>query len=161
MHAGQNTDMRPGAIWACVIPMGLGVLCLATLLRDPIFHGSFRYSIFPISFLLVAPLSAWLACRRLRRLTDMKQLSRWRSSFFAGLGSTSLVQLIIAAVLTCVLLGAVAIGGLRNGEDWSYIIGNSLFFNALIWVNITLPLTAICATIFWRVTKFPDDRSVF
>jgi len=156
MQAGQNTDMRRGAVAACVIPMGLGLLSLISLLISPNFSGPFHYSVFPISFLFVAPLTAWLACRRLKRLSDLKQLSRWRTSFFAGLGSASLVQFTIAAILTTILLIVVMIGGLRDGASWYYIIGNSLVYNGSFWLLLTLPLTVICTTIFWCVTKFSE-----
>ena len=160
MHAGQETNMLRGAIWACAIPMGLGLWCLVSLLIHQTFPGPFHFSIFPISFFLVAPLSAWLACWRLRRIVDVKQLSRWRTSCFVGLASASLAQLIFAVIFTSVLSAIILIGGIRT-TDWYYVIGNSIIYNVSFWFVITLPLSLICASVFWRITKFPEDRNVF
>ena len=59
-------------------------------------------------------------------------------------------------------------GGIDGTVDDKYlllVLFNIVLFAALyniaLWIVFTLPLSLICATIFWKLTKFPDDPIVF
>lgn len=67
MHAGQNTDMKRGAMAACVLPMGLGLLGLLAIgLNGPLtydgrdFSNSPNFMTLPIAlcFFFGTPLAA-------------------------------------------------------------------------------------------------------
>jgi len=164
VSAGQKTDMRRGAIAACALPMGLGSISMVFVLIQPTYYGPLSFLAFSICFLVVAPISAWLACRHLKRQTNAKRLSNWRTSFFAGLRASSLVQFIITGLCVVVFGVTVIMDGAGSGNllnDLGFVIGLPLIYTGMIWLFITLPLSLICSTIFWRVTKFPKDTSVF
>ena len=172
MNAGRETKMLPGAVWACAVPMGLGLISTFFILIDPSSNypnrnsGDLTIILLPIAlcFLFGTPLSAWLACLRLRRVKDLVKLRRWRMSAWWGLVSATAVHF-GASLLYSVLAGLFFFPNYDQAgtseSDMALIIFMSLMLNGMLWVIITLPLSLICATIFWRVTKFPEDRSVF
>ena len=175
MEALQNTEMRRGAIWASAIPVGIGAVGLVFLFwlvmpnaLDGEFHGEFILIFFPIiaCFLFGAPLSVWLACRSLMKINSVEKRAQWRS--FAGrlICAASGVHLVSAFFYTvgAVIINEKAISSaLYIGDDISSLamIVVSAVMNVGIWIIITLPLSLISATIFWKVTKFPEDASVF
>ena len=177
MHAGRQTQMRRGAIWACVIPVGLGLIALvitAIFLRD--FAATKGVGVMGVAlasfgiiscFIFGTPLAAWIACRSLAKIEPAEKLSRWRSSAVRGLWSASLVQFVWASFYT---FGLIADSSGNVTLDFSVDYGAawvlrqfmaSMWLNVFVWILITLPLSLICATIFWRVTKFPSDTNVF
>lgn len=173
MHAGQNTHMKRGAIAACVLPMGLGLLGLILIGLDspftydnPYFSNSPHFMTLPIAlcFFFGTPLAAWLACRRLRKITSIEKIRLWRTSAWRGLVCASAVQF-VACVFYTFLSGKFFIYRPnefeRTGDELFSLLFMSGFINAGLWVILTLPFSLLCATIFWRVTKFPDDTSVF
>lgn len=163
MHAGQNVKMMPGAVAACVLPMGL--LFTGLILAGG--HSNERFMTLPIAlcFLFGTPLSAWLACRRLRNIKDAKRLKRWGTIFWAGLKWSSLVHIGAATLYTIsfsvVRLNEMGAVSALGGDELFSIAFMSGFINAMLWGVLTLPFALLCATIFWRVTKFPEDVSVF
>jgi hypothetical protein len=165
MHAGQNVKMMPGAVAACALPMALGLLFTGLILVGG--NSNERFMTLPIAlcFLFGTPLSAWLACRRLRNIKDPKRLSKWGVNFWAGLKWATLIHLSSALLYT---LGFFVVTSLDNDvmatahENVIFsILFMSGFINAILWCVLTLPFSLLCATIFWRVTKFPEDVSVF
>lgn len=178
MHAGRQTKMKRGAIWACVIPVGLGVIGLSLLLLDVAQRASIGAKywdhiliLLPIiaCFILGAPLSAWLACRNLKKINSFEKLSLWRSSASRGLLSAGLVHLvwstlyIIVVVIIILNLDSQAFGNSfdRPGNPFFSMLLGFTMMNLFLWLFITLPLSLLCATIFWKVTKFPDNTDVF
>ena len=175
MHVGKNTKMLRGAVWACVIPVGLGLIGLAFIIYDMTFFQqkkflvrTHHYVTRPVvaCFIFGTPLAAWVACWRLRKIDSISKLRRWRSSAAAGLIGATLVH--IAAVVLYSVYVALFVHLTGGGYDMSQpdgeilkIVFGMLAGNLIPWAIITLPLSLICATIFWRVTKFPDDRGVF
>jgi len=174
MNAGQNTKMLRGAIWACVIPVGLGLIGLGFTIFDLMFYEQKKFIVrthhfftrpVVLSFILGTPLAAWIACRHLRTINSAEKLSRWRRSPFEGLVGATLAHFgAVCLYVICVWLFVDLTGG---GYDMSQrdvgvleIGFKMLTFNTVLWLFITLPLSLICATIFWRVTKFPDDPTV-
>jgi len=180
MKAGQETKMLRGAIWACVIPVGIGLILLVIALfslRSPAVPSGALYmnsrdflAFLPIAacFIFGAPLSAWLACRSLRKINSINKISLWRSSALRGVLSASLIH-VVSALLYIISVSVIILGDNYvsfSKRDQAYnplpdlFIGSAII-NLVLWVIITLPLALICATIFWRVTKFPQDTSVF
>jgi len=162
MTLGQKTQMFRGAAWACALPVSLGLIILLFVLIDP--NELSLILLLPISlcFIFATPLTTWLACRSLKRRDDAKYLSRWGSSFRAFFGYASLVQILTAGLYTAgFLIWASAFFGSELETEVLTILGIALYLNFLIWVVVILPLSLLCATIFWRVTKFPEDTSVF
>jgi len=173
MRAGQKIDMRRGAILACAIPVGLGIIGLIFILYDLTYFQQKRFIVRthhyftrPIvaCFILGTPLAAWIACSRLREIGSSGKLSQWRTSAFAGLIGSTIVH--IGAVVLyglCVALFVDLTGGgydkkQPDGEVLKIICG-MLVGNIVPWVIVTLPLSLLCSTIFWRVTKFPKEHS--
>jgi len=168
MHAGQNTKMKRGVIWACAIPMGLGVIA-ATLFVTGVVQwtpnrGGLYWRYLPPEWLLayglilVPPLSAWLTCRSLAKIESVEKISRWKSLAGRVLLSAAFVQLFLTALYAFVIYA--------SSVNRAILVVESIIFgwfvkNLICWIFITLPLSLICATIFWRVTKFPEDTSVF
>ena len=170
--------MLRGAIWACVIPVGLGViaaillfLSLAPLVSTgAALTGDSLIVLAPIlaCFIFGTPLTAWLACRSLAKISSADRLSNWKSSASRGFLNASLVHFIWASLYTI----GVAFVMLKSQQsffpdvDQGFSMMGGVFVTALVmnlmaWVIITLPLSLLCATIFWKVTKFPADTDVF
>ena len=163
--------MKRGAIWACVIPVGIGLIGLGLIIVDLMYFQQKRYLVRthhyvtrPIvaCFIFGTPLAAWIACLRLRKIQSAKRLRRWQSSALSGLIGSTLVN--IGAVCLYAIFVALFVDLTGGGYDQSQPDGEILkimfgFLAASIipWVIITLPLSLLCATIFWRVTKFPLD----
>lgn len=168
MHAGQHTDMKRSAIWACAIPMGLGIIAVTLFVTGVVQwtpnRGGMNWSYLPpewvlaYGLILVPPLSAWLTCRSLAKIKSVERISHWRSSAARVLLSAVLIQLVLTALYT---FGTYAASVNRDLLVVDPIIFRWLFKNLICWLLITLPLSLICATIFWRITKFPKDTSVF
>ena len=176
MNAGRETKMLRGAIWACAIPMGLGflglILTLFSLPNNPAFTrgqpfsstGYFFTLPIVLCFIFGTPLAAWLACLRLRRVAELAKLQRWRMPAWWGLLSATAVHFgasLIYTIFAMALFMADSGVAAAPENDAALLLFMSLMMNTMLWVIITLPLSLICATIFWRVTKFPEDRSVF
>ena len=165
VHAGQNTKMWPGAQAACVLPMGLGMLF--TLFSLSLGRPGDLFMALPVAlcFIFGAPLSAWLACRRLRKIKDVKRLSRWGVSFWAGLLWSSAVHFVAALIYTIgftILTGQDSLqSGSGDDNEILLILFMAGYMNVLLWCVLTLPFALICASIFWRVTEFPKDATVF
>jgi len=165
MHAGQNVKMMPGAMAACALPMALGLLFTGLILVGG--NSNERFMTLPVAlcFLCGTPLSAWLACRRLRNIKDSARLKRWGTVFWAGLKWASLVHIAAATLYTIsfsvIRLNEMGVVGALGGDELFSITFMSGFINAILWGVLTLPFALLCATIFWRVTKFPEDVSVF
>lgn len=171
--AGQDTKMLRGAIWACAIPMGIGLISLFFILidlppngRHQNFESSLSFILLPIAlcFLFGTPLAAWLACLRLRRVKDSAILRRWHMSAWWGLLSATAVHFgasLFYTILSMFLFFPNIGTSSPPDNDVVLIIFLSAMLNGMLWVTITLPLSIICATIFWRVTKFPEGRNVF
>jgi len=165
MRAGQEIKMLPGAVAACALPVGLGLLATVGLLSSAQPGGFFMTLPVSLCFVFGAPLSAWLACRRLRKIDDPVRLAWWRSSIWAGLLWSSFVHFSAALVYTVVF----TIWAARDsGQSWSGmdqdlfgVFFMSGFINIGLWCVLTLPFALICATIFWKVTTFPEDVNVF
>jgi len=171
MNAGKETKMLRGAVWACAIPMGLGFLFLLQTLFEASASqsGSDTVDVFlimgPILFCFIfgTPLSAWLSCRSLKKIEGLKELTLWRNSAKRGFLSATFVQISVAIVH--VGLVSAYLSGLEADQSWktnqddglAEILMVSIIFNFMLWVIVTLPLSLICATIFWRITKFPKD----
>ena len=165
MHAGQTVKMMPGAVAACVLPMGLGLLFTAMLLAGGNRNDLFMSLPVALCFLFGTPLSAWLACGRLRTIEDPARLKRWGVSFWAGLKWSSLVHFFSASIYTFGFLTVTSSDyetmGASGGNEAFSIFFMSGFMNAMLWCVLTLPFALLCSTLFWRVTKFPEDVSVF
>ena len=169
MNAGKETKMLRGAIWACAIPMTFGLISTFFILidlppntRNQSFTTSPSFYILPIAlcFLFGTPLAAWLACLRLKRIKDYEKLRRWRMPAWWGLLSATAVHFVAALFYTILTAGFLFQSydqGAGYDQEVSLIIFMSAMLNAMLWVIITLPLSLICATIFWRITKFPKD----
>ena len=171
MHAGQNTKMKPGAVRACVITVGVGSIISSILLIGPLqrllsyefdwpsilFVGRY-YASFAFVPPLAIPLAMWAACRSLAKIESLDVITRWRSA--AG-------RIVLAAVIFHFLLVALfeylnyLASPNKDLLEIEPIIVSWMFKSLIRWLFITLPLSLICATIFWRVTKFPEDVSVF
>lgn len=175
MTAGQDTKMLRGAIWACVLPMALGFMLLAFIIYDLVFYMQLRFIVrthhfftqpTAACFILGTPLAAWLACWYLKKFINRAKLRYWRSSALAALLGATSVHFVAAITYAVVVALFVDMSG--GGYDSSQydkgfwdIFFSMMTFHWVIWLFITLPLSLICATIFWRVTKFPKDTSVF
>ena len=163
IHAEHNTKMLPGAVAACVLPVGLGLLFTVGLLSSALHHELFMTLPIALCFVFGAPLSAWLACRRLQRRVDTKRLAPWRTSFAAGLKWSTLVHFGAALIYTIGFAVWVsheaALSGRGLDEDLFLIGFMSAYINVILWCILTLPFALICSTIFWAVTKFPEDGS--
>lgn len=164
MMAGQNTNMMQGAIWACILPMGLGVLGLLYSLNSIApFQG---WIILPIvvCFIFGTPLTAWLSCRRLSKIEDAGRLSRWPTSASVGVYYAGLIHLVSAFMYTLVFAIA-SIGLTESGGVYIGNIGEVMMVSAMInlplYIIVTLPLSIVCATIFWTTTDFPKGTAVF
>ena len=126
MTAGQNTKMLRGAIWACALPVGLGVWGLILEIRRlpqrmswEAFLMDFQISL-PVVFCFIfgTPLAAWLACCHLRKIENSTKLNRWRTSAWASLLGASLTHFSAAfaySVWTYVFIDVIA-GA--NVEQW-------------------------------------------
>lgn len=173
MHTGLNTNMKRGAIAACALPMALGFLGLIAIgANSPFtydgrdFSNSQHFMTLPIAlcFVFGTPLAAWLSCLWLRKTASFEKIRRWRTAAWRGLVCASAVH--FGACLFYTILSAKFFFGetaefQSSGNEVFSIIFMSAFINAGLWAIITLPFSLLCATIFWRVTKFPDDTSVF
>jgi len=169
MHAGQNTKMLRGAIWAFALPASLGLSAFLFFQIEPILAHLSLFSVFAIYFILGSALSAWLATRRLKRIERLEKLKRWRTSFIAGLTAGSLIHLVSTFLLIAFQL--VTIYSLKNSDDGFGLNYNAVYNSERVlsilanlssaslyfWFIVTLPLSLICATIFWRVTKFQEN----
>jgi len=170
--------MLRGAIWACAIPVGLGVIAMIMMFitmaplisRGVAIHDNSLIGIAPIiaCFIFGTPLTAWLACRSLAKISSADRLSNWKSSASRGFLNASLVHFIWASLYTI----GVAFVMLKSQQsffpdvDQGFSMMGGIFVTALVmnlmaWVIITLPLSLLCATVFWKVTKFPADTDVF
>ena len=165
--------MRRGALWASAVPMSLGSLLLGVMVLGwkgrslgGLFIEEDLFILSPViaGLILGGPLAAWLSCRSLRNIEDMEDRFRWRSAGLRALISASLVHICVA-VLSIIILTEIYSNeciNIRPSPETS--LNAALAFVSIhiaIWAATTLPLSLICATIFWRVTKFPDGRSVF
>lgn len=161
MHAGKTVKMLPGAVAACALPMGLGLLFTGLLLsganRSDLVMG------LPVAlcFLFGTPLSAWLACRRLRKIKDPEKLSHWGISLVAGLKWSTIIHSTSALIYTFGFLVVTSDEYSGGGNEAFSILFMSGFMNLFLWCFLTLPFALLCSTIFWGVTKFPKDVSVF
>jgi len=181
MHAGQTTKMKRAAVWACAIPVGLGISLLPLLLlflprllhgRDSETEIQFWFvvaGLMALGLSLSAPLSAWLACRNLAKVEDIYELRRWKTSAVRAARSASLVHagatILFTTIICCVMIFVA--GGIDGTVDDKYlllVLFNIVLFAALyniaLWIVFTLPFSLICATIFWKITKFPSDINV-
>ena len=165
MKAGQEMKMMPGAVAACFLPVGLGLLFTVFLLSSGSAADLFMTLPISLCFVFGTPLSAWLACRRLRKIDDANRLSRWGTSFWAGLLWSSVVHFAAAFIYTVGFMfwaaRDAAINEVPIGEDLFSIFFMSAFINLMLWGVLTLPFALISASVFWRVSKFPKDVSVF
>jgi len=165
MHAGQIVKMKPGAVVACALPMGLGLFFTGLLLAGGNQSDLFMSLPVALCFLFGTPLSAWLACRRLRKIANPARLRRWGTVFWAGLKWSSFVHFMSALIYTIGFLVVTSSQydqvGASGGNEAFSIFFMSGFMNAMLWCILTLPFALLCASIFWRVTKFPQDASVF
>lgn len=165
MNARKTVKMIPGALAACALPMGLGFLFTGLLLfggnRSDLFMG------LPVAlcFLFGTPLSAWLACAGLRKIDDPARLRRWGTSFMAGLKWSTTIHFMSALIYTVGFLVVTSdqyySEGASGGNEAFSILIMSGFMNMMLWCLLTLPFALICSSIFWGVTKFPEDVSVF
>lgn len=169
----QSTNMRAGAIWACALPITLGVIGIILLIPtvSPLpwgkaFIGPLYFIILPIlaCFSLGSPLAAWLACRQLHKISDVEKIWWWQTSAWQGLKAATWVHFIAAlfyslAFAIYFLLESKTPGS--NLSQFATLLLTSAMINLCLWVIITLPLSLVCATIFWRVAKLPEDTSVF
>ena len=157
--SATHIKMFPGAAAACALPMLMGLV-------GGFMHISSARRLdwimtLPLSlcFLFGTPIAAWLACRYLRISKDPAEISSWASCFGAGVLGASAVHL--TAALGQILIFGI---GLAARSDVSEFL-TLLFFGGLIhlclWAVITLPFTIFCVTIFWGMTKFPDDTMSF
>jgi len=168
MHAGQNTKMKRGAVWACAIPMGLGVIAVILFVTGvvqwtPNRGGTYWRNLPPewvlaYGLILVPPLSAWLACRSLAKIESVERISRWRSSAVRVLLSATFVQFLLTALYN---FGLYVFSVNRAILVVEPIIVGWLVKNLICCLLITLPLSLLCATIFWKAAKFPADTNVF
>lgn len=170
MHAGKQVKMQRGAFWACAIPVGLGLVGLIIILMAALHRLSLEVNdpdldlgllmISPIValFILGPPLAAYLTGRSLTKITSAEKLSRWRSSAGRGVLFGALIHVVWAILYT---IGAKSISTSAEYDDWLVVIGVSVILNIGVWCLVILPLSLICATIFWRVTAFPKNTSVF
>lgn len=171
MNAGKQTKMLRGAVWACVIPVGLGVIGLILLLKEVVLVASVNadywsdiFLSLPIiaCFILGAPLSAWLACRSLKKIQAAEILSRWRSSASRGVLSASFVHLVWSSLyIAGFLFFILKINSGSQRDSFSIMLLGFTATNLFIWLIITLPLSLLCSTIFWKITKFPENTDVF
>lgn len=171
MHAGEQVKMKRGAIWACVIPVGIGIIISVfeisrlpeTMSWNDFNVMEFHWTLpFAACFILGAPLAAWIACRRLRQADDATKLRRWKTVAGAGLRAASGVHFSAATLYSILTYWLIDLLAGAEVEQWekTETMAFSAIGNVILWIFITLPLTLLCATIFWKVTKFPDDTSV-
>ena len=101
MNARREINMLRGAIWACVIPVGLGLISLVLELRrlpenitwDDFNVMGFHWSApFVACFIFGTPFAAWVACRHLRKIQDVANVRRWKTSALAGIKGASLTH---------------------------------------------------------------------
>ena len=124
-----------------------------------------------VFFTCIPAFAAWLAGFRLRRIQDSKKLKQWHMPFTCGLLSATLLQICGAIFLVILLVPAVdqlyadasakSSSLIPDGISYRTSKRLSFRFNLIMWVFLTLPFTAIGATIFQRVTKFPTDTDLF
>lgn len=179
MQAGRETKMLRGAMWACAIPIifGLGFVYLAVEMavghtrQTPILMMISPVAYPALCLLLLSPLTAWLSCGWLRRIDDPAKLSQWRISFVTALVIATGLQLLMTlgygVFLDYQLKALFASASEEFGvnfyaqEDVPSGYSSSAIYNAVLWIVLTAPLCAAGASIFQRVTKFPEDRTVF
>ena len=152
--------MWPGAVASCVLPVGLGLIFTGVFMLPA--HQSALFMSLPISlcFVFGAPLSAWLACRRLRSIDDLSRLSRWRTSFWAGLMWSSAVHFGAAFLYTIgFMILVTSQGGSGSDDQIAMTLLFSTNINLMLWCVLTLPFALTCSTIFWAGTKFPEDEA--
>ena len=147
-----------GAIGACFIPVLLGLWVLiprveaisntCNLMTD--FENwndcaAYDYEIaFGLTFIFATPCAAWLAIRRLRKAYFANNLVRFYSPISAGILSATFMHAISAIIFFIVIIGS---GYLLNELIYWHIIF-IFIFHLMLWVFITLPLSALCAVIF-------------
>ena len=152
-----NIKMFPGAAAACALPMTLG---LAFSLVETFSGGHIDWLVtLPLSlcFLFGTPAAAWIACRYLRKTENPADLPGWGDCFGAGLLGATAVHA-SAALLHTILLGTSVVSA--PPQDFITILFVAALMHLGLWIIITLPFTLLCATIFWRVTKFLGDTDV-
>ena len=173
MSETQETKMMRGAIWACILPMALGLFGLTfTLHIEPSFQtgrsfsDSLHFLTLPVvlCFILGTPLAAFSACLRLRQTISFEEWTSWQAAVGCALHSATRVHLWAAVIYTIIALlfffpdGGTIEGGIIR---MIFILIMSPLINLGLWGFLTLPLSLLCATIFHRVTKFPSNRTVF
>ncbi len=167
METDHDTRMIRGAIAACILPMMLGFIGLGFIIYDLMVYEQYKYLVRShhyvtrptvACFILGTPLAAWMACRRLKKIDSQIKRGLWRSSAISGMLSATVVH--IGAVLifcVCLALFVDLTGGGYNSSQadvgFVEITFEMLVFNLIPWVIITVPLSLLCATIFWRVTR--------
>lgn len=182
MQAGRETKMLRGAMWACAIPIifGFGFVYLAVDIavghtrQTPILMMISPVAYPALCLFILSPLTAWLSCGWLRRIDDPAKLSQWRISFVTALVIATGLQLLMTLGYGLFLdyqlkaffasasdslaeagVDSDAFADVPNGYSTSAI------YNAVLWIILTAPFCAAGASIFQRVTKFPEDRTVF
>jgi hypothetical protein len=182
MQAGRETKMRRGAMWACAIPIifGLGFIYLVVDIAWG-YQSSLPLilSISPAAYpalclLILSPVTAWLSCGWLRRIDDPAKLSQWRISFVTALVIATGLQLFMTLGYGLFLdyqfkaiFGSASESLTEFGMDSDTLVdvpnghSTSAIYNAVLWIVLTAPFCAAGASIFQRVTKFPEDRTVF
>ena len=181
MHAGKEIKLRRGAVWACAIPIGLGLaLAIVTVNRmlnyndvgAVILLNIFVAPLYYTAVLLfVPPLTAWLTGLRLRRIADPEKLKQWRVIFISALTIGTALQFLMALGLAHYLsIQAEKLAGIYGTDikDAGVRVNQTLnaykvvaIANSLVWIILTAPLCAVGVSIFRRKTKFPSDRTVF
>ena len=175
MQAGREIKLRRGGMWACAIPMALGLINILFLVFNPPQDEgvslAFRIMVglyFTVVLICIPPLAALLTGLRLRRINDPYKSRQWRTCFRWSLLNATLVHFLMAIIFAAFFVGvshymyskSVIYPWELRGLDISNFRG-SVSLSLKTWVFLTLPLTALGATIFHRVTKFPSDRTVF
>ena len=169
MHAGQQTNMKRGAIAACVLPMALGVFgLLATFQNLSTFYTGRSFSDSPhfftlpivLCFLFGPPLTAYLACSHLKKIRNLEQLRRWQTTTGRAVLTATSVHFWSALVYTIIAL----IFFFPDGDSMEGVVIGVIgvlimsgLINLILWVIITLPFTLFCTIIFRLSTTFPKD----
>lgn len=175
MQAGREVKLRRGAIWACAIPMALGLINILFLVFNPpqdegvLLAFSIMVGLyFTVVLICIPPLAAFLTGLRLRRINDSYKLKQWRTCFQWGLLNATLIHFLITIIFTVFFVGVshhIYLKSVFNPLELRRLgilhFEASVFISLKTWIFLTLPLTAIGATIFDRITKFPSDRTVF
>lgn len=147
--------MWRGAIAACLLPILLGLWMLIAHINAVNSKDDWFALPIILCFIFGTPIAAWLACRTIQKGKYPDFMSEWALACLAAFRGATIIHFWAALIHTTgnMIFSSNAAPVWVGVTEFVPNVLLVIVLQLLLWILITLPLSFICGTIYWGVTK--------